>query len=61
MAGGAGVVRPRFEAGDMVIFDDLNLHRTAVEPEMTRERHAIELWCSGPRGVPRGDHVPPVR
>ena len=45
VAGDAGVIRPEFAAGDLLIFDDLLLHRTAVAPEMTRERHAIETWC----------------
>ena len=43
-AGQAGVLRPEFEAGDLLIFDDLFLHRTAVAPEMRHDRHAIEMW-----------------
>lgn len=54
-----GLARPLFDAGDLVIFDDLNLHRTAIEPEMTRERHAIELWCFAPEAYPE-NHVPLV-
>ena len=41
-----GVVRPQFEAGDLLFFDDLCLHRTATEPHMSRPtpRHrAVEL------------------
>jgi hypothetical protein len=49
-----GVVRPRFDAGDLLIFDDLFLHRTAIEPEMTRERHAIEMWCFAADAYPSG-------
>jgi hypothetical protein len=49
-----GVVRPQFDAGDLLIFDDLFLHRTAVEPEMTRERHAIEMWCFAADAYPSG-------
>jgi hypothetical protein len=40
----APVVRPVFEAGDVVFFDDFNLHRTAVDPSMTVDRHAVESW-----------------
>ncbi|MDH4171601.1 MAG: phytanoyl-CoA dioxygenase family protein [Acidimicrobiia bacterium] len=40
-----GVVRPQFEAGDMLLFDEMNLHRTAMAPGMTRPRYAIEFWC----------------
>jgi len=39
------VVRPRFGAGDMMIFDEMNLHRTAMSPQMTKPRYAIEFWC----------------
>ncbi len=42
------VVRPIFEPGDALIFDHLNLHRTAVEPGMTRDRYAIEAWFLAP-------------
>ena len=30
------IVRPEFRAGDALLFDDLFLHRTAIEPTMTR-------------------------
>jgi hypothetical protein len=49
-----GTVRPQFDAGDMLIFDDLFLHRTAVEPEMIRSRHAIEMWCFAADAYPSG-------
>jgi hypothetical protein len=51
-AGDAGVLRPTFEPGDVVLFDDLFLHRTAVEPEMPGTRYAIESWFFGPTGFP---------
>ena len=51
-AGDAGIVRPTFEPGDVVLFDDLFLHRTAVEPEMPNTRYAIESWFFGPTGFP---------
>jgi hypothetical protein len=54
-----GVVRPEFQAGDALLFDDHMLHRTAADPSMTRERHAIETWCFAASAYPAG-HVPIV-
>jgi hypothetical protein len=59
VAGDAGVVRPVFAAGDMVLFDEYFLHCTYVEPSMTAPRHAIESWCFAPTAYPEG-HVPLV-
>lgn len=56
-AGEAGIVRPVFEPGDVVLFDDLFLHRTAVEPQMPETRYAIESWFFGPTGFP-GEYTP---
>ncbi|MCH7788293.1 MAG: phytanoyl-CoA dioxygenase family protein [Acidobacteria bacterium] len=53
-AGDVGIVRPEFGAGDLLIFDEMCLHRTAVEPEMTLERHAIESWSFAPSAYPNG-------
>lgn len=50
----APVVRPEFKAGDALLFDDLFLHRTAIEPTMTRERYAIESWFFAPTSYPSG-------
>jgi hypothetical protein len=47
IAAGA-VVRRVFEAGDALIFDHFNLHRTAIAPAMERDRHAIETWLFSP-------------
>ena len=55
----APVVRPHFRAGDAMLFDDLFLHRTALDPSMTRTRHAIESWFFAPSHYPEG-HVPLV-
>ena len=42
---GAGrVMRPQFEPGDALLFNQLTLHRTGVERTMTRDRYAIESW-----------------
>jgi ectoine hydroxylase-related dioxygenase (phytanoyl-CoA dioxygenase family) len=50
----APVVRPRFSAGDALIFDELFLHRTAVDAAMTRSRYAIESWFFAPSSYPDG-------
>lgn len=50
----APVVRPEFRAGDALLFDDLYLHRTAIEPTMTRPRYAIESWFFAPTDYPKG-------
>lgn len=50
----APVVRPLFKAGDALLFDELFLHRTAIEPDMTRPRYAIESWFFAPCGYPDG-------
>lgn len=42
------VVRPVFEAGDALLLDHMNLHRTATGPEMTHDRYAIEAWFFAP-------------
>lgn len=44
--------RPEFEPGDALLFDDLCLHRTALEPSMTEKRWAIESWFFAPTGYP---------
>ena len=46
------IVRPIFEPGDAILFDELNLHRTAITPGMTRERYAIESWFFAPSQFP---------
>ena len=53
-AGPTGIVRPEFRAGDLLIFDDLMLHRTATEPTMTAHRRAIELWSFSAAAYPEG-------
>ncbi len=51
-AGEAGIVRPIFEPGDALIFDELFLHSTAAEPQMRGIRHAVECWFFGPSAFP---------
>jgi hypothetical protein len=48
------VVRPVFKPGDALLFDDMFLHRTAIEPTMTRPRYAIEAWFFAPSSYPAG-------
>jgi hypothetical protein len=50
----APVVRPQFQAGDCMLFDEMLLHRTALSPEMTRTRHALEGWFFAPSAYPSG-------
>jgi hypothetical protein len=50
----APAVRPQFRAGDAVLFDDMCLHRTAIDPTMTRPRYAIESWFFAPTSYPAG-------
>ena len=45
---------PEFAPGDVLLFDHLFLHRTAAEPTMTSERHAIESWFFAPSTYPDG-------
>jgi hypothetical protein len=42
------IVRPCFQPGDVLIFDHMNLHRTAVIEGMTRDRYALEAWFFAP-------------
>jgi len=51
---GTPIARPVLEAGDAMLFDHLLVHRTAVAPGMTRERHAIESWFFAPSAYPEG-------
>jgi len=53
-AGEAGIVRPVFEPGDVLLFDELFLHATATAPEMTQPRYAVECWFFGPSRFPEG-------
>jgi hypothetical protein len=51
-AGEAGIVRPIFEPGDVLLFDDLFLHSTAADPSMRKSRLAIESWFFGASASP---------
>jgi hypothetical protein len=53
------VLRPRFAAGDALLFDDLFLHQTGVSPGMSQERYAVESWFFAPSTLP-DDQIPLV-
>jgi hypothetical protein len=53
------VERPTFAPGDALLFDNLFLHRTGVDPGMTRTRYAIETWFFAPSACPE-EQVPLV-
>ena len=55
----APILRPVFEPGDALLFDEMFLHRTAANPAMTQTRYAIESWFFAPSRYPR-DQVPLV-
>jgi hypothetical protein len=56
-AGDVGVIRPIFEPGDVLLFDDLFLHQTGSDPSMPNPRYAIESWFFGASGFP-ADYAP---
>jgi hypothetical protein len=47
------IVRPIFEPGDALFFDELFLHQTGSDPGMPRPRFAIENWFFGGSAFPR--------
>ena len=55
--GDVPIVRPIFEPGDMLLFDDLFLHKTAASTEMPNSRYAVESWFFGPSAFP-DEYVP---
>lgn len=59
LAGAQGIVRPAFEPGDALLFDQLLLHRTGMSADMTGTREAIESWFFAPSAYPV-DGIPVV-
>lgn len=51
-ADGRQIVRPIFEPGDAILFDEMNLHRTGAGPGLTKPRYAIEMWFFAPSTYP---------
>jgi hypothetical protein len=56
-AAGKQILRPIFEPGDALFFDELFLHQTGSDPAMPKPRYAIENWFFGPSAFP-GDYAP---
>jgi hypothetical protein len=57
VAGDTPVIRPIFEPGDAMLFDDLFLHQTGSDPSMPNPRYALESWYFGGSGFP-ADYAP---
>jgi Phytanoyl-CoA dioxygenase (PhyH) len=56
-AGGTPVIRPVFEPGDALLFDERFLHKTGSDPSMPNPRFAIESWFFGGSAFP-GEYAP---
>jgi len=52
VAGETGILRPIFEPGDLLLFDDRFLHQTGSDPSMPNPRYAVESWFFGASGFP---------
>ncbi len=52
VAGDTPILRPIFEPGDALFFDELFLHKTGSDPSMPQPRYAIENWFFGGSGFP---------
>lgn len=50
--GPENIVRPVFDTGDALLFDQMTLHRTGIDPSMTSTRYAIETWFFAPSTYP---------
>jgi hypothetical protein len=57
-AGDTPVLRPIFEPGDALLFDELFLHQTGSDPSMPKPRYAVENWFFGGSAFP--DEYAPV-
>jgi hypothetical protein len=51
------ILRPIFEPGDALFFDEKFLHQTGSDPSMQRPRYAIENWFFGGSAFP-GEYAP---
>ncbi|MEO8605606.1 MAG: phytanoyl-CoA dioxygenase family protein [bacterium] len=52
--------RPEFHEGDVLLFDELCVHRTAAEEDMPNLRYAIESWSFASSVYPDGRSTPLV-
>ncbi len=50
-------MRPIFDPGDALLFDEVFLHQTGSDPEMPNPRYAIESWFFGVSSYPT-DYAP---
>jgi hypothetical protein len=57
VAGDRPILRPLFEPGDALLFDELFLHKTGSDPSMRGPRFAIENWFFGASAFP-ADYAP---
>ena len=55
-AGERGILRPIFEPGDALLFDEKFLHKTGSDPSMPKPRYAVESWFFGASAFP--EYVP---
>ena len=46
------ILRPIFEPGDALFFDELFLHQTGSDPSMPKPRYAVENWFFGGSAFP---------
>jgi hypothetical protein len=51
-AGDRGILRPIFEPGDALLFDEMFLHQTGADPSMPKPRYALENWFFGATQFP---------
>jgi hypothetical protein len=51
-AGDKPILRPIFEPGDALFFDELFLHQTGTDPTMPKPRYALESWFFGSSAFP---------
>lgn len=52
-AGDRPIIRPIFEPGDAVFFDEMLLHQTGSDPSMPKPRYAVECWFFGCSKFPK--------
>ena len=58
-AGDTPIIRPVFEPGDALFFDEMFMHKTASDPAMPHPRFAVESWFFGASAFPP-DYAPLV-
>jgi hypothetical protein len=51
-AGDTPIIRPIFEPGDALFFDEVFLHQTGSDPAMPNARYAVENWFFGASAFP---------